>query len=174
MDESDKKGPKTFPQLAELYVAGLFAEQGWLTYFPHRDEGFDFIAMKDLGDQSLIRPVQVKGRYPTESKLDKPTIGFIGELTKHHPEMVLAIAFFDTSALPIIRHVAFMPPAMFRPHKRGIKCLPAKFQQGKTLPRGDHRKFFDHEGLLRVADPAWKDENLLEISPDVDVQDDED
>src|SRR5216683_3941776 len=29
--------------LVELYVAGVLADAGWNVYFPHRDEGFDFI-----------------------------------------------------------------------------------------------------------------------------------
>jgi hypothetical protein len=160
MSYLESSGPQTFSQLAELYVAGLFAEQGWRVYFPHRDEGFDFLAMKGEGGQSLIRPVQVKGRYPTEAKLDSRAIGFTGELTKTHPEMVLAIVYFEVSDIPVVRHVAFMPQSMFRSHKRGIRCLPAKFQQGKVIPRGDHSKFFDHKGLLRVAEPNWKDTTL--------------
>ncbi|MGA7887235.1 MAG: hypothetical protein WCA44_15960 [Acidobacteriaceae bacterium] len=173
MGDSDSRQPQTFSQLAELHVAGLFAEAGWLVYFPHRDEGFDFIAMRDLGDQSLIRPVQVKGRYPTGAKLDRPSIGFIGELTKLHPEMVLAIAYFDVSEIPVIRHVAFMPQSMFKPDKRGIRCLPAKFQQGMVIPRGDHAKFFDHEGLRRVADPNWKSSVLEGYADRPSVEDDE-
>jgi hypothetical protein len=155
MKDLKSEGPQTFPQIAELYVAGLFAEQGWRVYFPHRDEGFDFLAMRGDGEQSLIRPVQVKGKYPTGAKFDSRAIGFTGELTKTHPEMVLAIVYFEVSDIPLIRHVAFMPPSMYRRHKRGIRCLPAKFQQGKAVPRGDHTAFFDHKGLRRVEDPEW-------------------
>jgi hypothetical protein len=155
MKDPESKGPQTFPQIAELYVAGLFAEQGWRVYFPHQDEGFDFLAMRGDGEHSLIRPVQVKGKYPTGAKFDSKAIGFTGELTKTHPEMVLAIVYFEVSDIPVIRHVAFMPPSMFRQHKRGIRCLPAKFQQGRAVPRGDHSLFFDHEGLERVADVSW-------------------
>ena len=59
-----KPAPKEFSQLAELHVAGLFAEAGWRVYFPHRDDGFDFIAAKPVDGKIVIRPVQVKGKYP--------------------------------------------------------------------------------------------------------------
>lgn len=48
--------------LAELYVAGVLADAGWNVYFPHRDEGFDFIISKYLGDRIVLRLVQVKGK----------------------------------------------------------------------------------------------------------------
>ena len=51
---------------AELYVAGLMANAGWNVYFPHRDKGMDFIISKTGADESeIIRPVQVKGKYPS-------------------------------------------------------------------------------------------------------------
>lgn len=48
--------------LAELYVAGVLADDGWNVYFPHRDEGFDFMISKYLGDRIVLRLVQVKGK----------------------------------------------------------------------------------------------------------------
>src|SRR5229473_1817256 len=55
---------------AELYVAGRFADAGWNVYFPHRDKGFDFIISKPHAEVGqLIRPVQVKGKYPRVRKL---------------------------------------------------------------------------------------------------------
>jgi hypothetical protein len=44
---------------AELYVAGILVDAGWSIYFPKRDVGFDFIAVKELRGQVVIRPVQV-------------------------------------------------------------------------------------------------------------------
>ncbi len=76
---------------AELYVAGRLADAGWNIYFPHRDEGFDFVISKFVGDVPLLRPVQVKGKYPTGEKGDKLKYGYVGKLTQTHPEMVLAI-----------------------------------------------------------------------------------
>lgn len=173
MKDMEPKGPRTFAQLAELYVAGLFAEEGWRVYFPHQDDGFDFIAMKDQADVSLIRPVQVKGKYPTDKKLDNRAIGFTGELTRRHPEMVLAIVYFEVSDVPVIRHVAFMPPSMFKENKRGIRCLPAKFQQGKAVPRGDHAKFFDRKGLQQIVNRDWKS-MCLDVPEQQLVEEDED
>lgn len=75
---------------AELYVAGRFADAGWNVYFPHRDRGFDFIVSKQtINGDYLIRPVQVKGKYPTESKRNWPVYGFVGRLSTLHDEMVL-------------------------------------------------------------------------------------
>ena len=31
---------------AEMYVAGILADNGWNIYFPRRDNGFDFIITK--------------------------------------------------------------------------------------------------------------------------------
>jgi hypothetical protein len=53
---------------AELYVAGLFADQGWGVYFPKRDQGFDFIVVKNIDSNFIVRPVQVKGKYPQKDK----------------------------------------------------------------------------------------------------------
>ena len=58
-------GPKTSDYFAELYVAGRFADAGWNVYFPHRDQGFDFVISKVIGVDTVLRPVQVKGKYPT-------------------------------------------------------------------------------------------------------------
>jgi hypothetical protein len=74
--------------------------------------------------------------------------------------MVLAIPYFDLGDIPVIKHVAFMPFCMIRSHKRGSKCEPAKFVQGSAHPRGGHKKYFDHPGLLRVADPDWSKDSL--------------
>jgi hypothetical protein len=150
--------PKEYSQLAELHVAGLFAEAGWRIYFPHRDDGFDFIAIKSintLDDRLLIRPVQVKGKYPEHQKLNKPVYGYIGKLTQTHPDMVLAIPYFEQGSIPVLRHVAFMPQSMLRKHSRGWRCEPAKFLNGLPSPRGDHAKYFDHQGLRRLEDSSW-------------------
>jgi hypothetical protein len=46
---------------AEMYVAGLFTDAGWNVYFPHRDKGFDYVVMREVGDAVIVRPVQGKG-----------------------------------------------------------------------------------------------------------------
>jgi hypothetical protein len=75
-----KDSPKTSDYFAELYVAGRFAEAGWNVYFPHRDQGFDFVVSKARDSEQRIRPVQVKGKYPTQQKGDWPQYGYIGRL----------------------------------------------------------------------------------------------
>jgi hypothetical protein len=160
--------PKTFDQLAELHVAGLFAEAGWRIYFPHRDDGFDFIAVKRIGGTMTIRPVQVKGKYPEAATLDRPTYGFAGNLTQTHPEMVLAIPYFEVGAVPKIRHVAFMPLCMVKGNSRGSRCWPAKLVGGVPKPRGAHSKYFDHEGLKRLDSPNWRTDDLTEAAEDLD------
>ena len=165
-----KVGPKEFSQLAELHVAGLFAEAGWRVYFPHRDDGFDFIAAKRVDDAMVIRPVQVKGKYPEESTFDRPTYGFAGNLTQTHPEMVLAIPYFEVGAVPKIRHVAFMPLCMVKGHSRGSRCWPAKFVSGIPKPRGAHSKYFDHEGLKRLDSADWRNDALTDAVEDLDEQ----
>ena len=62
---------------AELYVAGKFADSGWNVYFPYRDRGLDFIVTKRVGDRQIIRPVQVKGKHPSDSKTDKAVYGYV-------------------------------------------------------------------------------------------------
>ena len=73
--------PKTRDYFAEMYVAGVLADAGWQIYFPRRDVGFDFVVIKAHGETTLIRPVQVKGKYPTETKTNKQNYGYDGELT---------------------------------------------------------------------------------------------
>jgi len=56
----ENKAPKTRDYFAEMYIAGVMADQGWNIYFPHRDIGFDFMATIEVESEILIRPVQVK------------------------------------------------------------------------------------------------------------------
>jgi hypothetical protein len=141
---------------AELFVAGRFADAGWNVYFPHRDEGFDFVITKSTSqDHQIIRPVQVKGKYPNEGKTDKAVYGYVGELSQLHPEMVLAMPFFNKVTGDVPRFVAYLPFSMIRPHSRGHRCQPAMFRGGVPLPRRDHRRFFDAEGLSLIERDDW-------------------
>src|SRR5882724_1100166 len=98
-----------FYQFAEMYVAGQFAAAGWNVYFPHRDAGFDFIVSKLIAKQRwLVRPVQVKGKY-TSTKASRPGYGYVGRLSQLHPEMVLAIPFFQRGEKERPVCVAYMP-----------------------------------------------------------------
>jgi hypothetical protein len=69
--ESTGVGPKTRDYFAELYIAGMMGDRGWAVYFPKRDIGFDFVASKKVGDKVILRPIQVRGKYPTAEKKDK-------------------------------------------------------------------------------------------------------
>ncbi|HWI80720.1 hypothetical protein [Ramlibacter sp.] len=148
--------PDTRDYFAELYVAGLFGDAGWAVYFPKRDVGFDFIAPKSVGGEVLLRPVQVKGLYPTSAKTDKTTFGYKGELTAEHPLMVLALPYFHLENPHAPETIAYMPYNSFKsPIGGGVRCVPACFESGHTKPRRDFKKYFDREGLKQVEQPSW-------------------
>jgi hypothetical protein len=141
---------------AELYVAGLMANAGWNVYFPHRDQGLDFIISKTGSDGlQIIRPIQVKGKYPLQGKGDKSIYGYVGELNQMHSEMVLAIPFFTANTPGPALHVAYMPYSRIKPHKRGWHCEPACFKNGRPYPRRDFRQYFDASGLALVEQTTW-------------------
>jgi hypothetical protein len=142
---------------AELYVAGLMGDAGWNVYFPKRDIGFDFIATLTTPEGVLIRPVQVKGLYPTAVKKDKSGYGYIGKLTQIHADMVLVLPFFSTDKVgPAPECIAYMPRAAVRPQQgRGYKCTPAKFTAGSAQPRKTFEVYFGRPGLAAVASPTW-------------------
>ena len=141
---------------AELYVAGKFADAGWNVYFPHRDKGFDFIITKGIDNKFIIRPVQVKGKYPTAGKTTKTTYGYVGKLTQMHNDMVLAIPFFSLASLSAPSFVAYMPVCTIKPHKaKGYRCQPAQYKNGEASPRRDYIKFTDDNGLKLVESLNW-------------------
>lgn len=152
---------------AELYVAGRFADAGWNVYFPHRDQGFDFIVSRPDSDEGqLIRPVQVKGKYPEDGTGNRVTYGFIGELTQRHPEMVLAIPYFKRGQPEAPVCVAYIPSSMIRGNSRGVRCHPAKLIDGIPSARRDYAKFFDQPGLLLTNDKGWKNTTVIEVEGD--------
>lgn len=141
---------------AELYVAGLLAEAGWNIYFPHRDRGMDFIISKTGTDgREIIRPVQVKGKYPEADKTDKTRYGYVGGLNQIHPQMVLAIPFFETSGIGPALFVAYMPWSQIKPHQRGYRCEPAIFRGGAPKPRRDFQSYFDANGIVQIESDDW-------------------
>ncbi len=130
---------------AELVVASTFAEAGWNIYFPHRDQGFDFIVSKDIeGIGELIRPVQVKGKYPTDEKGDKTVYGYVGKLTKLHPEMILAMPFYNSINMILPNFIAYMPISMIKECSSGYRCQPSCFKSGKLVSDSLHRDIFGH------------------------------
>ena len=141
---------------AELYVAGRFAGAGWNVYFPRRDRGFDFIISRPAeGGIQLLRPVQVKGKYPTNDKTDKAVYGYIGALTELHPDMVLAIPYFTSELLATPCCVAYLPFGLVRSHSRGYRSEPATFKNGIPKPRREYKKFFDDMGVGLVERDDW-------------------
>jgi hypothetical protein len=146
--------PKTRDYFAEMYVAGLFADHGWNVYFPRRDEGFDFIVTKKSASEAVIRPVQVKGLYPTDAKKSRLVFGYQGKLSQVHGEMVLAIVFFGRGAKEKApAHVAFMPRSEIRERQRGgWRCVPAALTEDGPAPRREFQKFFDAAGLTRLEE----------------------
>jgi hypothetical protein len=147
----DPKNGKISDYFAELYVAGRLADAGWNIYFPHRDEGFDFIIAKKVGERMVIRPVQIKGKYPSVDKTDKDRYGFVGKLSEVHPEMVLVIPYFSSKrveSIPVC--VAYMPHPKVKKYARGYRCEPASFKSGMPRPRREYQIFFDTEGIRHL------------------------
>lgn len=140
---------RTRDYFAEMYVAGVLADAGWDVYFPRRDRGFDMIVSRQSSDATVIRPVQVKGKYASDEKTAKTSYGYVGRLTAFHDEMILAIPYFTghTAAAPAM--IAWMPRAEIRPHARGSRCEPARFGEKGPEPRPAFRHFFDEAGLAR-------------------------
>ncbi len=142
---------------AEMYVAGILADKGWNIYFPRRDKGFDFIITKDVGDRIVVRPVQVKGLYPSTTKTDRPAYGYIGAPTQIHPDMVLALPYFPTDTTGVAPlHIAYMPRLRIRKQaSKGYRCVPAQFINVVARPRRDSRQYFDSEGIEAMESATW-------------------
>ena len=142
---------KTRDYFAEMYVAGVMADAGWDIYFPRRDKGFDMIVSRPGENTTIVRPVQVKGKYASEEKTNKARYGYVGGLTAFHDDMILAIPYFtSTSAVaPIL--IAWMARHDIRSGSRGWRCEPARFVGGKPKPRPDFAQYFGEPGLSRFA-----------------------
>lgn len=142
---------------AGMYVAGMFGDDGWSVDFARRDVGFDFIVSKPVGSSVLIRPVQVKGLYPTEQKKDLVAYGFGGTLTAMHPDMVLALVYFSANERRTSpTRVAFMPASQLRPRTSGgIRCVPASIIAGEPKARATFQPYFDQPGLEQLSSAKW-------------------
>jgi hypothetical protein len=148
---------KSDDYFAELYVAGVLARAGWNVYFPHRDKGFDFIISKLVGETVVIRPVQVKGKYPESGKTDKHEYGYVGKLSQLHEDMVLAIPFFSGNRVGTPpAFIAYIPRSLVRKHSRGFRCQPATFRGGLPQPRRDYSRFFDEQGIELLESQEWE------------------
>jgi hypothetical protein len=142
---------KTRDYFAEMYVAGVLADAGWDVYFPRRDRGFDMIVSRPAGETTLVRPVQVKGKYATEGKTDKARYGFVGELTAFHDDMILAMPYFTSERSEAPALIAWMPHSEIRVGGRGWRCEPAQFVGNKPVPRPSFAHYFGDAGLMRFA-----------------------
>lgn len=152
----NRENRKISDYFAELHVAGRLADADWNVYIPHRDKGFDFIIAKEVGGKMIIRPVQVKGKYPSGNKTDKPTYGYVGKLSEVHREMVLAIPYFSSNkaeSIPV--YVAYVPRLLVKKHSRGYRCEPASFKGGQPKPRGKHAIFFYGPGIQQLESEDW-------------------
>ena len=151
---------KTRDYFAEMYVAGLLADEGWNVYFPHRDVGFDMIATFNQIETLVIRPVQVKGLYPRPEKSKKAAYGYVGKLSALHPEMVLAITFFPAEHSRSPDHVAWMPRSQIRVGSKGYRCQPARYDGTRAVIRRDYERFFDDAGLAAMRTPDFAEAQI--------------
>ena len=116
----------------------------------------DFIISKTGTDgHEIIRPVQVKGKYPEIGKTDKPAYGYVGRLNQIHPQMVLAVPFFESAVQGPALLVAYMPWSQIKPHPRGYRCEPATFREGAPKARREFQRYFGAEGLSRIDRSDW-------------------
>lgn len=136
---------------AEMYVAGVLADAGWDIYFPRRDRGFDMIVSRPAGDTTIVRPVQVKGKYASGSKTAKARYGYVGRLTAFHDDMILAMPFFTSTSAAAPRLVAWLPKHAIKRSSRGWSCEPAQFVDGEPRPRPGFAHFFGEPGLAALA-----------------------
>lgn len=132
-----------------MYVAGVLADHGWDIYFPRRDKGFDMIVSRPAGGTTIVRPIQVKGKYASDEKTNKKVYGYVGALTALHDDMILAIPYFTSDSAKAPTMIAWMARSDIRPHSRGWRCEPARFVNGSPEPRPDFKSFFDYPGLSR-------------------------
>ena len=155
--ESTGIGPKTRDYFAELYVAGMMGDRGWAIYFPKRDIGFDFVASKKVGEKVILRPVQVRGKYPTEEKKDKVTYPWQGTLSQVHEDMAVVFCYFSTdhsTAAP--DNIAFVPLSTLKPTTKGrFRCSAVSLKGGKTYPRPSYKHLFGVKGLDAMESPDW-------------------
>jgi hypothetical protein len=152
-DASERK-TTTRDYFAEMYVAGVLADAGWDVYFPRRDRGFDMIVSRPYEAGTIVRPVQVKGKYATDTKSDKAAYGYVGKITAFHDDMILAIPYFTSRSQAAPLMIAWLPRGELRPSSRGWRCHPATFLEGLPQPRPGYRHFFGAAGLMPFAVPT--------------------
>ncbi len=100
----------------------------------------------------IMRPVQVKGKYAQDGKLNSPRYGYIGKLTAMHPHMVLAVPYFSSGSGNFPDHIAWVPYALLKPHSRGYRADYANFSNGQANPRPGFAHLFNEAGLKALAE----------------------
>ena len=144
-------------EFAQMYVAAIFADEGWILHFPVPDRGFDFIATKKTSEGVVIRPVQVKGKYPESVTRTARTYGYGGELTMTHPTMVLAIPFFhsnERSESPAL--IAYIPFSQIRETSRWPHCcFPAQHILGRVKEKEEYEEYFGVKGIRKFENPNY-------------------
>jgi hypothetical protein len=159
-------GPTTRDRFAELFAAATFSDAGWNVYFPRWDDGIDFIIERSIAEDvsplSVIRTVQVRGKYPTAEKGDNDRYGILnGSLSRVHKDMIVVMPFFDDGPDSPPSCVVYLPYASIKPsweaddHKWSFSCCPCKRSGGKSIPRRDYSHLFNHEGLASIARRDW-------------------
>lgn len=147
---------------AELAVAAFLAQHGWQIYYRRRDVGFDFIISKTVDGHNILRPVQVRGRYH-HGHADTPYFGHQRiKLSQTHPEMVLAMPFYQGDHVLRPLFIGFFPWTQIRPNRDGrtYRCLPARIRGGRISIRRDFRKFFDDAGCALMERPDFREQQI--------------
>jgi len=145
-------------EFAEQYVAAIFADAQWSVYFPRKDKGFDFIVSKKTATGMILRPVQVKGKFPESLTAVRLQYGYKGRLTALHPDMVLVIPLFTALArLAYLDCIAYMPFGRIDDDGGGqYSCEPARLQNGTVSAKPSFRRYFDDAGLIALESLAWR------------------
>jgi hypothetical protein len=77
--------------------------------------------------------------------------------------MVLAIAYFSADpAESTSICVAYVPLSLIRKNRRGFRCEPASFRDGRPNPRRDYAIFFDSQGIQRLELENWSKQLVQE------------
>jgi hypothetical protein len=152
--EGAGSGSKTRDYFAEMYIAGVLADCGWDIYFPRRDKGFDMIVSRPANGTTIVRPVQVKGKYASDDKTAKARYGYVGRFTAFHDDMILAMPFFTSTSAIAPMLIAWLPRSALRQAARGWRCEPARFVNGSPEPRPGFAHYFGSAGLATFAAPV--------------------
>jgi hypothetical protein len=110
----------------------------------------------------IVRPVQVKGKFPETTTAVRKKYGYRGRLTAIHKDMVLAIPLF--TSLERLAHpdcIAFMPLSTITEPKKGLYwCAPAKLEKGKVSAKESFKHYFGEDGIRYVESTNFGNTSL--------------